>query len=102
MLEAVRVEHVRLHLREDGEAWTVAGYRTAWQREMTFGVVEHSGPDGPAFDPGLSAEDRAKAEAMAAARRRAGLSRAAKNAVNALRRSGAPRMRSRPSSNEPA
>jgi hypothetical protein len=24
-----------LHLREDGQPWTLAGYRTAWQRELT-------------------------------------------------------------------
>ncbi|WP_246693789.1 integrase [Methylobacterium sp. WL18] len=35
VLAATHVEHPRLHLREDGEPWTVAGYRTAWQREMT-------------------------------------------------------------------
>ena len=52
---------------------------------MTFGVVEHSGPDGPAFDPGLSAEDRARAEAMARLRA-AGLvfHGLRKNAVNVL------------------
>jgi hypothetical protein len=28
-------ESERLHMREDGEPWTLAGYRTAWQRELT-------------------------------------------------------------------
>jgi len=29
------MEHVRLHLREDGEAWSYDGYTTAWQRELS-------------------------------------------------------------------
>jgi hypothetical protein len=34
---AVLREHeLMLHLREDGEPWTLAAGRTAWQREMTF------------------------------------------------------------------
>jgi hypothetical protein len=28
-------ETTQLHLREDGEPWTLAAYRTAWQRELT-------------------------------------------------------------------
>ena len=28
-------ETAQLHLREDGEPWTLAAYRTAWQRELT-------------------------------------------------------------------
>lgn len=32
----LREEDLMLHLREDGEAWTLGGARTAWQREMTF------------------------------------------------------------------
>lgn len=35
ILTRTHVEHSALHLREDGEPWTLAAYRTAWQREMT-------------------------------------------------------------------
>jgi hypothetical protein len=34
-------DELALHLREDGHPWTLAGARTAWQREMTF-----EAPDG--------------------------------------------------------
>lgn len=33
---AASADHVMLHLREDGAPWTLGGFRTAWQREMTF------------------------------------------------------------------
>lgn len=56
VLEAVRADHVRLHLREDGEAWTLAAYRTAWQRELTFSVADD--------DETATAADREKAAAM--------------------------------------
>lgn len=35
ILSRTHVEHPALHLREDGEPWTLAGYRTAWQREIS-------------------------------------------------------------------
>jgi hypothetical protein len=74
ILDATKVEHTRLHLREDGEAWTVAAYRTAWQREMTFAAAD----DAPV-------ELREKAAAMKRLRDEGlvmhGLR---KNAVNAL------------------
>ena len=34
----IREEDMPLHLREDGEPWTLAGFRTAWQRDFTFTV----------------------------------------------------------------
>jgi integrase len=49
-----REDELALHLREDGEAWTLAGARTAWQREITF--------EPPA--EGATAADREKAVAM--------------------------------------
>lgn len=45
VIAATRMEHVRLHLREDGEAWTLAGFRTAWQRELTFTANDDAPPD---------------------------------------------------------
>lgn len=53
ILDAALVVHPRLHLREDGEPWTQAGFKTAWQRDMTFEAGS-----------GASAADRAKAAAM--------------------------------------
>ena len=35
ILTRTHVEHAALHLREDGEPWTLAAYRTAWQRDFT-------------------------------------------------------------------
>lgn len=35
ILARTHVEHPALHLREDSEPWTLAGYRTAWQREIS-------------------------------------------------------------------
>ncbi|WP_018261922.1 integrase [Methylobacterium sp. WSM2598] len=35
ILSRTHVDHPALHLREDGEPWTVAAYRTAWQRDFT-------------------------------------------------------------------
>src|SRR6185312_13198217 len=35
-VKILREDEIALHLREDGEAWTLAGARTAWQREITF------------------------------------------------------------------
>lgn len=40
----LREEDYRLHLRTDGEAWTLEGARTAWQREMTYGQVTAKKP----------------------------------------------------------
>jgi hypothetical protein len=42
-----------LHLREDGEPWTLAGWKTAWQREITFEAPSTATPT-----------DREKAKAM--------------------------------------
>ncbi|SFK86571.1 hypothetical protein SAMN04488125_10599 [Methylorubrum salsuginis] len=35
ILTRTHIDHPALHLREDGQAWTLAAYRTAWQREFT-------------------------------------------------------------------
>ncbi|MDH2311463.1 integrase [Methylobacterium brachiatum] len=35
ILTRTHIDHPALHLREDGAAWTLAAYRTAWQREIT-------------------------------------------------------------------
>lgn len=35
IIAAIRLEHVRLHLREDGQAWSYDGFTTAWQRELS-------------------------------------------------------------------
>ncbi|EIZ83642.1 integrase family protein [Methylobacterium sp. GXF4] len=35
ILTRTHIEHPALHLREDGAPWTLAAYRTAWQREIT-------------------------------------------------------------------
>lgn len=35
ILTRTHIDHPALHLREDGQAWTLAAYRTAWQRELT-------------------------------------------------------------------
>ena len=35
ILTRTHIEHPALHLREDGEPWTLAAYRTAWQRDFT-------------------------------------------------------------------
>lgn len=56
ILTAVTADHPRLHLREDGQAWELPAYRTAWQRELTFQIQ-----DG---DETATAEDREKAVAM--------------------------------------
>lgn len=32
----LREQEIKLHLREDGAAWTLGGFRTAWQRDLTF------------------------------------------------------------------
>lgn len=42
----LREHELMLHLREDGEAWTLAAHRTAWQREMTF----EAGEDATQFE----------------------------------------------------
>jgi hypothetical protein len=34
IIRAQKSEHEMLHLREDGEPWTYAGFKTAWQREL--------------------------------------------------------------------
>jgi hypothetical protein len=34
IIRAQKSEHEMLHLREDGQPWTYAGFKTAWQREM--------------------------------------------------------------------
>ncbi|GGC90836.1 integrase [Chelatococcus reniformis] len=39
LITAAKADHVNLHLREDGEAWTYEGFSTIWQREMTFGIA---------------------------------------------------------------
>jgi hypothetical protein len=36
----LREDELMLHLREDGEPWTLGGARTAWQREITFEAGE--------------------------------------------------------------
>lgn len=35
ILTRTHIEHEALHLREDGAPWTLAAYRTAWQRDLT-------------------------------------------------------------------
>lgn len=35
ILTRTHLDHPALHLREDGEAWTLAAYRTAWQRDFS-------------------------------------------------------------------
>ena len=40
ILNAVCSDHLMLHLREDGLPWTLAGFRTAWQREFTFTLAD--------------------------------------------------------------
>jgi integrase len=35
ILTRTHIDHEALHLREDGAAWTLAAYRTAWQRDLT-------------------------------------------------------------------
>ncbi|MGU3668387.1 integrase [Methylobacterium sp. A49B] len=35
ILARTHIDHPALHLREDGQPWTLAAYRTAWQREVT-------------------------------------------------------------------
>jgi hypothetical protein len=34
IIRAQKSDHEMLHLREDGNPWTYAGFKTAWQREM--------------------------------------------------------------------
>jgi hypothetical protein len=34
IIKASKADHVMLHVRADGEAWTLAGFKTAWQRQM--------------------------------------------------------------------
>jgi hypothetical protein len=36
IIRAQKSDHEMLHLREDGEPWTYAGFKTAWQREMNL------------------------------------------------------------------
>jgi hypothetical protein len=43
VLKATKADHARLHLQEDGEAWTVGGFRTAWQQELSYGA-DHLAP----------------------------------------------------------
>ncbi|HWL06773.1 MAG TPA: integrase [Xanthobacteraceae bacterium] len=38
IIAAAKTDNLMLHLREDGVPWTLAGFRTAWQRELTFTV----------------------------------------------------------------
>lgn len=35
ILTRTHIDHPALHLREDAQPWTLAAYRTAWQREVT-------------------------------------------------------------------
>ena len=35
ILTRIHIDHPALHLREDGQPWTLAAYWTAWQREVT-------------------------------------------------------------------
>ena len=35
ILVRTHLDHPALHLREDGQPWTLAAYRTAWQRDFT-------------------------------------------------------------------
>lgn len=35
ILARTHIDHPALHLREDGQPWTLAAYRTAWQRDLT-------------------------------------------------------------------
>ncbi|WP_244424717.1 hypothetical protein [Methylobacterium nodulans] len=35
ILTRIHIDHPALHLREDGAPWTLAAYRTAWQRDFT-------------------------------------------------------------------
>lgn len=34
IIAASKADHVKLHLREDGQPWAYEGFKTAWQREM--------------------------------------------------------------------
>lgn len=71
-------KNAKLHLREDGVPWTDPGYRTAWQRDMTFEAGEDASP-----------EDKAKAKAMKRLREaRMVFHGFRKNAVNALLEAG--------------
>lgn len=45
LIDAEASDHPALHLREDGEPWTLAGFRTAWQREFTFKAEPDDGPE---------------------------------------------------------
>jgi hypothetical protein len=45
IIAAAQAEHPSLHLREDGQPWTYAGFNTAWQREMTFVAVADAPPE---------------------------------------------------------
>lgn len=82
VLDVTHVDHVRLHLREDGAAWALPAYRTAWQREMSFGQPVAKTADEAAAE---RAENPAKAIAMERLRH-AGLvfHGFRKNAVNML------------------
>jgi len=40
ILAATHADAPQLHLREDGAAWTLAGFRTAWQRELSYGQCD--------------------------------------------------------------
>ena len=35
ILARTHIDHPRLHLSEEAEPWTLAGYRTAWQRDLS-------------------------------------------------------------------
>lgn len=61
ILDVTHVDHVRLHLREDGAAWTLAAYITAWQRELTFG---HAAAKSQAEADEERATNPEKAQAM--------------------------------------
>lgn len=39
VIAAARADHVSLHLREDGDAWTYHGFTTAWQRELSTSLT---------------------------------------------------------------
>jgi len=66
---ALREESLRpLHLREDGEPWTLAGWKTAWQREITFGRVIAKEPTDA--DRALALQEQAANPAKVAAMKR--------------------------------
>lgn len=79
ILTRTHIDHEALHLREDGQAWTLAAYRTAWQRDLSCKTSQGK-------DAAVSATKRAGMERL----REAGFvfHGLRKNAVNMLLEAG--------------